>query len=107
VAYRRPELRSTVVAPIPFNWVVGTVRDWYYRLLQGPRSQVTDMIEKTVGKELRSREAIAIKSDIKLNENMMKMAKEEYERGWNEGMNQIKRNFDAYLEERKKERDAG
>lgn len=96
VAYRRPELRSTVLAPIPLNWMIGKARNWYWRLLQGPGlSKVDEKIEQALWAQRNYMMEISLerkRSDTKL----------QYRRGWNDAMKQVNKNVEAFLEERKK-----
>ena len=51
MAFRRPELRSTILAPLPLNWLIGWSRGWYYRLLQGPRDRIFNQMDALLNKE--------------------------------------------------------
>ena len=75
VAYRRPEIRSTILAPMPLNWFIGWFRNWYFRLLQGPRDRISDQMEELLDRERLS----GIEQGRKLHANMVE---HEYQKGW-------------------------
>lgn len=45
-AWRRYDMREDVLLVIPFNWVAGTLRQWWIRLCEGPRNKVEEEIRK-------------------------------------------------------------
>lgn len=51
VAWRKYDLRATILAPIPLNFVFAWVRERYYQLLQGPRRTLEQSIIEHLSEE--------------------------------------------------------
>ncbi len=50
-AYRLSALRASVFAPMPFNWLIGWVYYWYWRLYYGPSAKYAEAMDKVLSEE--------------------------------------------------------
>lgn len=93
VAYRRLEIRSTILAPMPLNWLIGWSRSLYYRLMHGPSDAVAEAFDSRLGEEYMK----GHEQGLSLRQGRMK---EEYQKGWDAAMAHVSNNLDNWLSQR-------
>ena len=53
-AYRKPELRVSIFAPIPLNFLIGWAHRYFWRLIHGPRDPHSELVDALINSEFRA-----------------------------------------------------